>query len=146
MRHLTVSAVTFCCAILVGPANAQAPAASPAFLALVNDAKTRIKEIDVSRLKALQSSSDPFTLIDVREDNEWTDGHIPGSVHIGRGVLERDIESRVPRKDTTIILYCRGGSRSALAADALMKMGYSKVASLAGGITAYKSAGLSIEK
>lgn len=113
---------------------------------LVKDAKSRIKEVDAEQLKALQSSGAKFTLVDVREDNEWAAGHATGAVHISKGVIERDIEAKVPQKDTKLVLYCGGGSRSALAADALMKMGYSNVFSLAGGISAYKSAGLPTEK
>ncbi|HEV2687901.1 MAG TPA: rhodanese-like domain-containing protein [Bryobacteraceae bacterium] len=126
--------------------SGQSHAGSSAYQALVNDAKSRIKEVDVDQLKAMQSSGEKFTLVDVREDNEWTAGHAKGAVHISRGVLEREIESQVPRKDTKLVLYCHSGSRSALAADALMKMGFSNVFSLAGGITAYKSAGLPTEK
>jgi rhodanese-related sulfurtransferase len=122
------------------------PASSPGYQALVKDAKSRIKEIDAQQLKALQSSSEKFTLIDVREDNEWVDGHATGATHIGKGIIEREIESKAPRKDAKLVLYCGGGSRSALAADALMKMGYSNVFSLAGGFGAYKSAGLPTEK
>ena len=113
---------------------------------LVKDAKTRVKEVDADQLKKMQSSSEKFLLIDVREDSEWAAGHAAGATHLGKGVIERDIESKVPQKDAKIVLYCGGGSRSALAADALMKMGYSNVFSLAGGIAAYKSAGLPTEK
>ena len=119
---------------------------STGYQALVKDAKNRIKEINVEQLKTLQSSSEKYTLIDVREDSEWTVLHAVGAVHIGKGVIERDIESKVPQKDARLVLYCGGGSRSALAADALMKMGYSNVVSLAGGIGAYKAAGLATEK
>jgi rhodanese-related sulfurtransferase len=119
---------------------------SSGYQALVKDAKTRIKEVDVDQLKALQSSGEKFVLVDVREDNEWDAGHAKGAVHIGKGVIERDIEPKVPKKDARLVLYCGGGSRSALAADALMKMGYTNVFSLAGGFGAYKSAGLSTEK
>lgn len=113
---------------------------------LVKDAKTRIKEINIDQLKTLQSSGAKFTLIDVREDNEWTAGHAVGALHIGKGVIERDIESKVAQKDAKLVLYCAGGHRSALAADVLMKMGYSDVFSLAGGFGAYNSAGLPTEK
>jgi rhodanese-related sulfurtransferase len=116
------------------------------YQALVKDAKTRVKEIDTDQLKKMQSSSEKFTLVDVREDNEWAAGHATGATHMSKGVIERDIESKLPQKDAKIVLYCGGGSRSALAADALMKMGYSNVFSLAGGIAAYKSAGLPTEK
>jgi len=119
---------------------------SAGYQALVKDAKNRIKEINVDQLRTLQSSGEKYTLIDVREDNEWSAGHAVGAVHIGKGVIERDIESKISQKDTRLVLYCGGGSRSALAADALMKIGYTNVVSLAGGIGAYKAAGLPTEK
>lgn len=120
--------------------------AQTGYQSLVKDAKTRIKEMDTGQLRALRAAGEKFTLIDVREDNEWDAGHAAGAVHIGKGVLERDIESKAPQKDARLVLYCAHGSRSALAADALMKMGYTNVFSLAGGITAYKSAGLPMGK
>jgi len=129
----TLSLAPFC----IGQSNYQA---------LVKDAKTRIKEMNIDQLKTLQSSGEKFTLIDVREDNEWTAGHAAGATHIGRGIIEREIESKVPQKDARLVLYCGSGHRSALAADALQKMGYTNVFSLAGGIGAYKSAGLPTEK
>lgn len=132
--------------LAVGQTGATPHAAGPGYQALVADAKTRIKEMDVAQLQALWASGAAFTLVDVREDNEWNEEHAKGAVHIGKGVIERDIESRVPQRDTKLVLYCRAGSRSALAADALLKMGYSNVFSLAGGITAYKAAGLPLEK
>lgn len=113
---------------------------------LVKDAKTRVHELSVDQLKAMQASGEKFTLIDVREDNEWAAGHAAGAVHLSKGVLERDIEAKTPQKDAKLVLYCGSGARSALAADSLMKMGYSNVFSLAGGISAYKSAGLPTEK
>jgi rhodanese-related sulfurtransferase len=119
---------------------------SAGYQALVKDAKNRIKEINVDQFKTLQSSGEKFTLIDVREDSEWTAGHAVGAVHLGKGVIERDIESKISQKDSRLVLYCGGGSRSALAADALMKMGYSNVVSLTGGLGAYKAAGLPTEK
>jgi len=125
---------------------ASQPSTTSGYQALVKDAKTRIKEMDIDQLRTLQSSGEKFTLIDVREDNEWTSGHAVGALHISKGVIERDIESKVAQKDARLVLYCAAGSRSALAADALMKMGYSNVFSLAGGFGAYKSAGLPTEK
>lgn len=122
---------------------AQAPSN---YQALVKDAKTRVKELNVDQLKALQSSGEKFTLIDVREDSEWAAGHAKDAVHIGKGVIERDIDSKMPQKDAKLVLYCAGGSRSALAADSLMRMGYTNVFSLAGGFSAYKSASLPTEK
>jgi rhodanese-related sulfurtransferase len=122
----------------------KAPAAG--FQTMVQDAKTRIKEMNVDQLKTLQASGEKFTLIDVREDNEWAAGHATGAVHMSKGVIERDIETKIPQKNAKLVLYCGGGSRSALAADSLMKMGYSDVFSLAGGLGAYQKAGLPTEK
>ena len=108
------------------------------FLKLTDDAKTRVREIDVRR--ALERVSAGAKLIDVREDNEWERGHAAGAEHIGRGVIERDIERAVPDHDAELILYCGGGYRSALAADNLQRMGYTNVHSLAGGWKAWKDA------
>jgi rhodanese-related sulfurtransferase len=116
------------------------------FLALVNDAKSRVKEIGIEEYKQKAVSGEPFLTIDVREDNEWAAGHAAGALHLGKGIIERDIESKAPDKDTAMVLYCGGGYRSALAADALQKMGYSNVISLDGGWRAYQSSGLPIEK
>lgn len=116
------------------------------FTALVDDAKTRIKEMNVDQLKALEASGQKFTLIDVREDNEWDAGHATGAVHLSKGVIEREIEKAAPRKDAKLVLYCGGGSRSALATDSLMKMGYTNAFSLVGGLGAYTKAGLPTEK
>ncbi len=115
---------------------------NPAFLAIVNDSKSRVREIDIDGYKKLGS----HTLVDVREDGEFAAGHAAGSVHIGKGVIERDIESKVPDKSTPLVLYCGGGFRSALAADALQKMGYTDVVSLDGGWRAWNAAGLPVEK
>jgi rhodanese-related sulfurtransferase len=102
--------------------------------------------MNVDQLKTAKASGEKFTLIDVREDNEWTAGHATGAVHMSKGVIERDVEAKVPDKKTKLVLYCGSGARSALAADSLMKMGYSNVFSLAGGINAYQAAGLPVEK
>jgi rhodanese-related sulfurtransferase len=140
---LAASLAPFCLAQTVG----QSPQPSNSgFTALVNDAKTRIKEMNVDQLKALQASGEKFTLIDVREDNEWDAGHATGAVHLSKGVIEREIEKAAPSKDTKLVLYCGGGSRSALATDSLMKMGYSNAFSLVGGLGAYSKAGLPTEK
>ena len=117
-----------------------------AFLALVNDAKTRVREIGVGELKHRQEAGDPLVLVDVREESEWAAGHAAGATHLGKGVIERDIEKTVPEKATTLVLYCGGGFRSALAADALQKMGYTNVLSLAGGWRDYAGAGMPVEK
>lgn len=119
---------------------------NPGFLALVNDAKSRVREIDIEKYKQMVSSGEPHLLIDVREDSEWAAGHAAGSVHLGKGIIERDIESKVPQKDATLVLYCGGGFRSALAGDALRQMGYSNVISLDGGWRAYQASGLPLEK
>ena len=118
---------------------------SPGFLALVNDAKSRVKEIDVAAYKALVEAATDHVLIDVREDNEFAAGHVKGAVHLGRGILERDIENKYPAKDTKLVLYCGGGFRSALAADNLGKMGYTNAISLDGGWKALKESGLPLE-
>jgi rhodanese-related sulfurtransferase len=117
---------------------------SPAFLRLVDDAKERVREIDVEDARK-RVDSGKAKLIDVREDNEWTAGHARGAEHLGRGVIERDIESRIPDKNAELILYCGGGFRSALSADNLQRMGYTNVKSLAGGWRAWVSAGEPIE-
>ena len=147
MQKLWVLFVSMAVATGFAQSNQPAPAhpSSPGYQAAVKDAKTRIQEMDANQLKSLQTSGEKFTLIDVREDSEWDAGHAAGAVHIGKGVIERDIELKVPRKDAKLVLYCAGGSRSALAADSLMKMGYSNVFSLAGGFGAYRSAGLAVE-
>jgi rhodanese-related sulfurtransferase len=117
-----------------------------AFLALVNDAKSRVKEIDIEQYQQMKQAGEPHLLIDVREDSEWQAGHAAGSMHLGKGIIERDIETKVPDRDSKLILYCGGGFRSALAGDNLLKMGYKDVISLDGGWRAYTSAGLPVEK
>jgi rhodanese-related sulfurtransferase len=119
---------------------------NPAFLALVNDAKTRVREIDIEQYKKMLEDGDPHVLVDVREDSEWAAGHASGAEHIGKGVIERDIEAKVPDKNATLVLYCGGGYRSALAGDALRSMGYARVISLDGGWRAWQQAGLPTEK
>ena len=119
---------------------------SPQFLKLVNDAKTRVKESNVADVKNRMDSGEKFLLVDVREDNEWVNGHLPGAVHMGRGVIERDIEQAVPDTKTKLILYCGGGFRSALVADNLQKMGYTNVESMDGGWRGWHSAGLPTTK
>lgn len=119
---------------------------NPGFLALVNAAKGRIQEIDIAGYQRLRASGNPHILIDTRENDEWEAGHAAGAVHLGKGIIERDIEAQVPRKDTKLVLYCGGGYRSALAADALRQMGYTDVISLDGGWRAYQAAGLPVEK
>jgi len=113
---------------------------SPAFLALVNDAKSRVRETNVQEVRDRLSRGDNFTLIDVREDHEWNEGHIPGAIHLGKGIIERDIETKIPDKTQELILYCGGGFRSALVADNLQKMGYGNVKSMDGGWRGWKGA------
>ena len=119
---------------------------SPGFLKAVQDAKSRIKEISVEEVRRKQEKGDPFQLIDVREDSEWEEGRAKGAIHIGRGVLERDVEKKVPDPEGEIVLYCGGGFRSALAADSLQKMGYKRVRSMAGGWSAWVESGSPVEK
>jgi rhodanese-related sulfurtransferase len=117
---------------------------SPAFLKLVDDAKARIREVSVGETQR-KLEERGARVIDVREDNEWAAGRIRGAEHMGRGVIERDIETRVPDKGAELILYCGGGFRSALSADNLQQMGYTNVSSMAGGWRAWKEAGAPIE-
>lgn len=119
---------------------------SAGFLALVNDAKTRVKEWHFLEVKQRLEAGEKFTLVDVREESEWARGRLPGAVHLGKGVIERDIETAVPDKSTTLVLYCGGGFRSALVADNLQKMGYANCISMDGGWRAWTEAGLPTEK
>ncbi|HUR55638.1 MAG TPA: rhodanese-like domain-containing protein [Gemmataceae bacterium] len=119
---------------------------APGFLKIVTDAKTRVKECTVDDVVARQKAGDPFTLIDVREESEYAAGHAAGAVHIGKGVVERDIEAKVPDPATPLVLYCGGGFRSALAADTLQKMGYTNVISMDGGWRAWTEKKLPTEK
>jgi rhodanese-related sulfurtransferase len=119
---------------------------SPGFLKLVNDAKTRVAEIDIDGYRKMRQAGEPHILVDTREDNEWAAGHVKGAVHLSRGIIERDIEQQVPDKDTKLVLYCGGGFRSALAADNLQKMGYTGAISLDGGWRALKDSGVELEK
>jgi len=119
---------------------------STEFEALVADAKQRIVEITIDELLDKQKRKEPLRLIDTREDDEWRAGHAQGAEHLGRGVLERDIVAAVPNKDEQLVLYCGGGYRSALAADNLQRMGYTRVRSLAGGWREWNQRGLPTEK
>jgi len=114
---------------------------SEGFLNVVNDAKSRIREVTVDETKHRMKANPDAKLIDVREDNEWQAGHAAGAEHLGKGIIERDIEATVPDKATEMILYCGGGFRSALAADVLQTMGYTNVFSMAGGWKAWKDSG-----
>ncbi|MGH9871303.1 MAG: rhodanese-like domain-containing protein [Pyrinomonadaceae bacterium] len=118
---------------------------SEGFLKLVNDSKSRIREVTVHETRERMQSDNGVRLIDVREGNEWDAGHAAGSIHFSKGIIERDIETAVPDKSTELILYCGGGYRSALAADVLQQMGYTNVFSMAGGWKAWKDSGAPIE-
>jgi len=111
---------------------------APGFLKVVNDAKSRVKETNVDEVKQKLDRGEKFMLIDVREESEFAKDHLPGAIHLGKGVIERDIEARVPDLNTTLVLYCGGGFRSALAADNLQKMGYTNVISMDGGVRGWR--------
>lgn len=111
---------------------------SARFLHIVEDAKKRVREVSIEDVKAGLDRGDKFVLVDVREESEYAKDHLPGAVHLGKGIIERDIEERVPELSTPIVLYCGGGYRSALAADNLQKMGYTNVLSMDGGIRGWR--------
>jgi rhodanese-related sulfurtransferase len=118
----------------------------PRFLKIVDDAKTRVRETTVDAIKTRLDKQEKFVLVDVREDNEYAKDHLPTAVHMGRGVIERDIEQKVPDLATELVLYCGGGFRSALAADNLQKMGYKNVLSMDGGIREWREKGYPLVK
>jgi rhodanese-related sulfurtransferase len=118
----------------------------PKFLALVNDAKKRVKETNVADVKRRMDAGEQFTIVDVREESEWANGHLPGAIYLGKGIIERDIEQRVPGTNSKLILYCGGGFRSALVADNLQKMGYTNVESMDGGWKGWVAAGYPTQK
>lgn len=118
---------------------------SPSFLALVNAARTRVKELTVAEARARLASGAPVHFVDVREDHEYAAGHAAGARHLSKGIIERDIEAAIPEKDAEIILYCGGGFRSVLAADNLRQMGYTNVASMDGGWRGWNEAGAPVE-
>lgn len=126
--------------------SSQAKKHNQAFLDIVNDAKSRVTEIDIEQYRKLKQSGEDHLLIDVREESEWAAGHAAGAMHLSKGVIERDIETKIPEQDRKLVLYCGGGFRSALAADNLRKMGYSNAISLDGGWRAYSGSGLPVEK
>lgn len=119
---------------------------TPGFLKIVNDAKSRVKECTIDEMRARQAAGEKFLLIDVREESEFAAGHIPGAMHLGKGIIERDIEGKVPDPATPLVLYCGGGFRSALAADNLQKIGYTSVISMDGGMRGWREKGLPVEK
>ncbi len=114
---------------------------APRFLQIVEDARQRIKETTVDDIKARADKGESFVLVDVREESEYAAGHLPGAVHLGKGVIERDVEAKVPDLATPLVLYCGGGFRSALAADNLQKMGYTNVLSMDGGFRIWRERG-----
>jgi rhodanese-related sulfurtransferase len=119
---------------------------TPGFLALVAEAKKNIREIDIKEYVAMRERGEEHLLVDVREDHEYEAGHAAGAKHLGKGIIERDMETEVPDMDTHVVLYCGGGYRSALATEALQKIGYRNLISLDGGWTAYEASGLPIER
>ena len=119
---------------------------APGFLKLVNEAKTRVREVSVAETRVRMAKNPTAKLVDVREDLEWQAGRAAGAVHLGKGIIERDIEAQIPNKDTEIILYCGGGFRSALSGDVLQQMGYTNVTSMAGGWRAWNEIGAPVEK
>src|SRR5881628_678700 len=114
---------------------------SPRFLKIVNDAKSKVKETTVNEVKQKLDDGEKFLLVDVREESEFAKDHLPGAIHLGKGVIERDIETRVPDLNSAVVLYCGGGFRSALAADNLQKMGYTNVLSMDGGVRGWREKG-----
>ena len=119
---------------------------SKKFLELVTNIKAKVNETDIPTVKSRLDKGDKFILVDVREDNEWQNGHLPNAIHLGKGINERDIEAKIPDTSTEIILYCGGGFRSILSADNLQKMGYTNVISMDGGFRGWKEAGFEIVK
>ena len=119
---------------------------NPGFLKLVNDAKSRVQEIDIEGYKKMVAAAEPHVLVDTREESEWTAAHVKGALHLSKGIIEREIETKVPDKSAKLILYCGGGYRSALVADNLQKMGYTAAISLDGGWRALKESGLPLAK
>ena len=119
---------------------------SPRFLKIVEDAKQRVKETTVDQIKARLDRSEKFHLVDVREESEYAKDHLPGAMHLGKGVIERDVEERLPDVSAEIVLYCGGGFRSALAADNLQKMGYTNVISMDGGVRGWRDKGYPMTK
>jgi rhodanese-related sulfurtransferase len=119
---------------------------SPRFLKIVEDTRKRVNEVTIDDVKAKLDRGEKFLLIDVREESEYAADHLPGAVHLGKGIIERDVEARVPDQETPMVLYCGGGFRSALAADNLQKMGYNHVLSMDGGIRGWREKGFALTK
>ena len=119
---------------------------APRFLKIVQDAKTRVRETTVDETKARLDRGEKFVLVDVREESEFQKDHLPGAIHLGKGVIERDVESKVPDLSAPLVRYCGGGFRSALAADNLQKMGYTNVISMDGGVREWREKGYPMTK
>ncbi len=119
---------------------------NPRFLEIVDDAKSRVRQNDVQAVKAMLDAERRFYLVDVREDNEWNAGHLPRAIHLGKGIVERDIETAIPDLDAEIVLYCGGGYRSVLSADHLQQMGYTNVWSMDGGVRGWREAGYPMDQ
>jgi rhodanese-related sulfurtransferase len=119
---------------------------SPRFLKIVENAKQRIREVSVDDVKTKLDRGEKFVLVDVREESEWAKDHLPGAIHLGKGIIERDVEERVPDLNAPVVLYCGGGYRSALAADNLQQMGYRNVLSMDGGIREWRERGFPLSK
>jgi rhodanese-related sulfurtransferase len=119
---------------------------APRFLKIVDDARSRIRETGVDAVKRMLDQGEKFVLVDVREESEFAKDHLPGAVHLGKGVIERDVEARVPDFNTPMVLYCGGGFRSALAGDNLQKMGYTNVLSMDGGIREWREKGFPLTR
>lgn len=124
----------------------QAKKHNQAFLDIVNDAKSRVREINIDQYQQMKQAGEDHLLVDVREESEWAAGHAAGAMHLSKGVIERDVEAKIPDREKKLVLYCGGGFRSALAADNLQKMGYKNAISLDGGWRAYTGSGLPVEK
>ena len=119
---------------------------SPRFLQIVDEARKNIREVTVDDVKKMLDRGEKFHLVDVREESEWAKDHLPGAIHLGKGIIERDVEERLPDTSATIVLYCGGGYRCALAADNLRKMGYQHVISMDGGIRGWRDKGYPLSK
>ena len=119
---------------------------SPRFLQIVNDARKRIQEVTIDDVKGKLDQGEKFLLVDVREESEYAKDHLPGAIHLGKGIIERDVEERVPDLHTPMVLYCGGGFRSALAADNLQKMGYTQALSMDGGVRGWREKGFPMTK
>ena len=118
---------------------------NPGFVALVNEARARVREFTIEEYRARLERGEAWVLVDIREDSEWVAGHLPNAVHLGKGVIERDVETQFPDKASPLVLQCGGGFRSILAADTLQRMGYSNVVSLDGGYREWEGCGLPVE-